>query len=426
MILPSIDLMDGHAVQLVGGERPALDAGDPLPIARRFAVAGEIAVVDLDAALGRGHNRRLVRQLLRVAPCRVGGGIRDAETAIAWLDAGATRVVLGTAARPEVLAALPRERVVAALDARDGEVVVDGWRRRTGRSVEERMAELRDLVGGFLVTFVECEGRMAGLDPERVRALRAVAPEAELTIAGGVTTPADVAALDELGARAQVGMALYTGRLHLADAIAAPLRSDRPDGLWPTIVTDPHGVALGLAYSNPASLRAAVEERRGVYWSRRRGLWRKGETSGDRQELVAVGVDCDRDTLRFVVRQSGTGFCHRGTWTCFGEPFGLPQLARRVRARARRAPSGSYTRRLLEDPALLAAKLAEEARELGAATTRREAVHEAADLIYFALVALTSHGGELEEVEAELARRARRLTRRPGDAKANDGGKDRG
>lgn len=420
MILPSIDLMDGHAVQLVGGDRRALDAGDPLPIARRFAVAGEIAVVDLDAALGRGGNAEIVRELLRIAPCRVGGGIRDVETAIAWLDAGATRVVLGTAARPEVLSALPKERVVAALDARDGEVVVDGWRERTGCSIEERMAELRDLAGGFLVTFVEREGRMAGLDLERVRALRAVAPEAELTIAGGVTTPEDVAALDELGTHAQVGMALYTGRLHLADAIAAPLRSDRPDGLWPTVVTDPHGVALGLAYSNRESLRAAVEELRGVYWSRRRGLWRKGETSGHAQELLRVDLDCDRDTLRFVVRQAGPGFCHRQTWTCFGDGFGLPELARRLRARAHAAPPGSYTRRLLEDPSLLAAKLVEEAGELAVAAGRDEAVHETADLFYFGLVALVARGGDLEDVETELARRARRVTRRPGAAKPRD------
>src|SRR5438093_6741970 len=139
MILPSIDILDGHAVQLVGGQRKVVDAGDPRLVAERFRCAPEIAVVDLDAALGQGSNAPLVRELLRLGRCRVGGGIRDAASAVAWLDAGARRVVLGTAAVPEVLERLPPERVVAALDAIDGEVVVDGWRLRTGRGVVERM-----------------------------------------------------------------------------------------------------------------------------------------------------------------------------------------------------------------------------------------------------------------------------------------------
>ncbi|MBI1849963.1 MAG: phosphoribosyl-ATP diphosphatase, partial [Planctomycetes bacterium] len=122
MIIPSIDLMRGHAVQLVGGREKVLDAGDPRPIAERFALAGEIAVVDLDAALGHGSNTATIRDLLRMAPCRVGGGVRSVEAALEWLDAGATRVVLGTAATPEVLEKLPRDRVIAALDAIDGEV----------------------------------------------------------------------------------------------------------------------------------------------------------------------------------------------------------------------------------------------------------------------------------------------------------------
>ena len=113
MIIPSIDLMDGHAVQLIGGKEKSLDAGDPRPIAKRFARAGEIAVIDLDAALGRGDNSDLIKELLAIAPCRVGGGIRDLETARMWLDAGAVRVILGTKAVPEILCELPKDRVMA-------------------------------------------------------------------------------------------------------------------------------------------------------------------------------------------------------------------------------------------------------------------------------------------------------------------------
>ena len=115
MIVPSIDLEGGQAVQLIGGEEQALDAGDPNPLAERYGRVGEIAVVDLDAALGRGDNTAVIEDLIERAPCRVGGGIRDLDAAIRWLDRGALKIVLGTAAKPELLRQLPPERVIAAI-----------------------------------------------------------------------------------------------------------------------------------------------------------------------------------------------------------------------------------------------------------------------------------------------------------------------
>lgn len=417
MIVPSIDLEGGTTVQLVGGEQKALDAGDPLPIARRFGLVGEIAVIDVDAAKGVGSNAELIRKLLPVARCRVGGGIRDVETALAWLDAGAEKVILGTAARPEILERLPSERVIAALDARDGEVVVEGWRKGTGKGILSRMKELEGLVGGFLVTFVEREGRMGGADLPRVGALVHMAGKARVTIAGGVTTADEVAEIDRHGADAQVGMAIYTGKLDLVDAFAAPLKSDRADGLWPTVVVDESGKALGLAWSNRETLGMAVSMRRGVYFSRKRGVWIKGETSGDTQELLRVDLDCDRDALRFTVRQEGSGFCHEGTRSCWGEDRGLSELSRRIAKRLVESAPESYTKRLVADPRLLAAKLKEEAGELAAAGTPADTAAEAADVIYFTLVAMARAGVPLSAVEAELDRRALKVTRRPGDAK---------
>ena len=427
MIVPSIDLMDGRAVQLVNGRDLAIDAGDPRPIAERFARAGEVAVIDLDAALGRGDNSALIRELISIAPCRVGGGIRSSEKAIEWLDAGARRVIIGTAARPEVLEPLPRERVVAALDARDGDVVVEGWTRTTGRSIEEGIDALRDLVGGFLITFVEVEGTLGGLPFDRAAGLIALAAPRRVTFAGGVATAGEVGALDGLGADAQVGMALYSGRLPLGDAIAAPLTSDRPDGLWPTVVEESSGRVLGLAWSDAESLREAVDRGRGVYRSRSRGLWRKGQTSGATQDLLRVRVDCDRDALLFTVRQRGAGFCHTGAVACFDEPgapresFGLRDLEARVRSRLTPpsdgsdgpSPSvGSLTARLAREPGLLAGKLLEEAQELAEAGSARHAVAELADLLYFAVTSLVVAGGSVADVERELARRALRVSRR--------------
>lgn len=418
MIVPSIDLQDGQAVQLVGGKERVLDAGDPRPLATRFGRVGEIAVIDLDAAMGRGSHAALIGELCDLAACRVGGGIRDEATARRWLDAGAAKIILGTAATPELLSKLPRERVIAALDAVDGEVVVHGWTTRTGASIEERLAVLRPHVSGFLITFVEREGRLGGTAMDRVAPLIAAAGDARITFAGGVTTAEEVAELDRLGADAQVGMALYTGRLSLADAFLAPLRTDRADGLVPTVVVDATGQALGLVWSSRESVALALDEGRGVYWSRSRGgIWRKGESSGAVQELLAVSLDCDRDALRFVVRQAGSGFCHEGTWTCWGQGGGLTGLERTLVGRAVSAPAGSYTRRLFDDPGLLASKLREEADELARATTREEVAHEAADVLYFTLARLAAAGVRLDEVERILDRRALAVTRRPGNAK---------
>ena len=417
MIVPSIDIVSGRAVQLVGGEELVVDAGDPFPLLERFSAVGEVAVIDIDAARGEGDNSELIARLCRRAPVRVGGGIRDLDGARKWLDAGAERVIIGTAAGPQLFAQLPRERVMAALDSKDGEVVTHGWRHGTGEDLFTAIRRLRDSCSGFLVTFVEREGRLVGTDLARAARAVSSAGEARVTIAGGISSAEEVAALDRMGADAQVGMALYTGRLDLADAFSASLTTDRADGPWPTVVVDEHGIALGLAWSDPESLRTAIDTRRGVYHSRTRGLWIKGETSGAIQELIGVDADCDRDTLRFRVRQADPGFCHRQARTCWGPDRGFYRLARRLRSIAEEAPPGSNTSKLLADPDLLAAKLSEEASELATASDPSDVASEAADLLYFTLVKAASAGVGLEKIETILDARERRATRRPMERK---------
>lgn len=434
MIIPSIDLMDGRAVQLRRGRELVLEGGDPFERLAEFSVAGEVAVVDLDAALGKGSNANVIREMVRRTPCRVGGGIRDHETALDWLDAGATRVVIGTAASVDFCSQLPRERVVAAVDAEKGTVVVEGWRTKTRFQVIDRIRELAPVVGGFLLTQVEHEGGMSGFSMELVEEAVEAAGDARVTAAGGITTAEDVAALDRLGVDAQVGMALYSGHLSLGAAVAAPLTQGTADRLWPTVVCEESGAALGLVWSTRESLEAAVSQRRGIYWSRSRGeLWIKGATSGATQELVRVDLDCDRDTLRFTVRQHGSGFCHAGDRACWPTSFTLSTLERLIQQRRdeafdgvaggpeSRGAGGSGTARVLADPALLKAKLLEEAEELSEAADRESATHEAADLIYFALVAAARHGVSLENIQHELAGRHQRVRRRPMTAKPDGG-----
>jgi phosphoribosylformimino-5-aminoimidazole carboxamide ribonucleotide (ProFAR) isomerase/phosphoribosyl-ATP pyrophosphohydrolase len=446
MIIPSIDLMDGRAVQLRRGKEFVLDGGDPFERLAEFSVAGEVAVVDLDAAMGQGSNAAIMRELVRQAPCRVGGGIRDVDTALEWLDAGAEHVVIGTAASVDFCSQLPRNRVIAAVDAEDGTVVVEGWKTKTEHGAIERIAELAPVVGGFLLTQVEFEGGMSGWNEDLVAEAVREAGSVRITAAGGITTAEDVGRLDRLGADAQVGMALYTKRMSLGEAVGAPLVKAIDGRLWPTVVCDEEGHALGLVWSTRESLEAAVRDRRGIYWSRSRdSIWIKGETSGATQELLRVELDCDRDALRFVVRQHGSGFCHTGTPGCWPTPFTLSALSDVIARRGAKAREESGTAKLMGDPALLASKLREETEELiqalqtddtepghvdgdddGTENSREHArerkrandvIHEAADLLYFTLVAAASRGADVEALRQELAQRSLRVRRRPMAAK---------
>jgi phosphoribosyl-ATP pyrophosphohydrolase len=132
---------------------------------------------------------------------------------------------------------------------------------------------------------------------------------------------------------------------------------------------------------------------------------------------LRIDLDCDRDALRFTVRQFGPGFCHRATASCWDDGAPLDRLARVIARRGEDAPAGSYTQRLLDDPGLLAAKLREEAGELADAGSPDRVTAEAADLLYFTLVQMHRHGVALIDVERELERRALTVSRRPGDAK---------
>ena len=141
-------------------------------------------------------------------------------------------------------------------------------------------------------------------------------------------------------------------------------KSDRPDGLISTLVTDEQNVCLGLCYSSKESLKQAILSKTGVYWSRTRGLWFKGKTSGATQKLHKIMLDCDQDCLKFVVTQLPPGFCHLETATCFGNDQGITGLYKTLVNRKQNAVDKSYTQRLFNDDSLLCSKIVEEAKEL--------------------------------------------------------------
>ena len=201
------------------------------------------------------------------------------------------------------------------------------------------------------------------------------------------------------------------------DLFLAGASSDRKTGLYTTSVVDERGVALGVVYSNKESILEALKTGTGVYQSRKRGLWHKGATSGDTQELISMSFDCDKDCLLFRVRQKGRGFCHLATMSCWGSVSGLSRLERTLKARKEDAPEGSYTARLFKNPKLVNAKIKEEADELCAAETKDEIASEAADLLYFALSRCVAADVSLQDIEKSLDLKSLKVKRRKGDAK---------
>lgn len=405
MLIPSIDIMGGRAVQLRRGRKPVLTSLiDPLELARRFNRFGEVAVIDLDAALGRGDNRELIKKICRVADARVGGGIREITQGEEYLRAGAGKIIIGTKATPEFLSNFPHGKVQVALDHIGEEVLDNGWQNRTGEKLIGRAEILAPYCDSFLITFVEKEGGKAGLSATAAQQLLEKI-RGGITIAGGVSDSANAVELLRLGLNVQVGMALYTESLDPIDVVAGTLDWSK-GSLIPTIVTDQFGQILMTAYSSIDSLRAALDKGRGIYFSRSRNeLWEKGLTSGNTQELISCRWDCDRDTLLFVVKQKGNA-CHTEEYSCFGSRrFSLAYLHSFLEKRRDSLPEGSYSSKLFKNKQLIDKKILEEAREVVEFTDRENLIWELADLIYFTLMKATSERIEFGEVIAELERR---------------------
>ena len=224
MLIPSIDLQGGKIVQLVQGERLAVETTDVDAWIQKFAAYPKVQLIDLDAAKGAGSNEALVARICRALPCRVGGGIRSIERAKAILALGATKVILGSSLFTGNLVKLDfattlceqigAERLIAAVDGKGGKVVVNGWKTSLDITPAEAIQRLEPFFSEFLYTHVDLEGLMRGTDMNAIRALRARTTRA-LTAAGGITTREEIDQLDRMNVDAVVGMAVYTGKLKI-------------------------------------------------------------------------------------------------------------------------------------------------------------------------------------------------------------------
>ncbi len=222
MLIPAIDLKDGAVVQLVQGERLAIRDDDIAKWVTRFARFPKVQVIDLDAAMGTGDNLAIVRRIAGQLTCRVGGGVRSVERAKDILGAGAKAVIAGSAlfkhGQPDLVFAkqladaIGPDQLIAAVDSKGGQVVINGWKTALPVTAVEAVRALEPFCGEFLYTYVDAEGLMQGTNIPAILEVRR-ATSKRVTAAGGITTQGEIDTLHANGVDSVVGMAVYTGTL---------------------------------------------------------------------------------------------------------------------------------------------------------------------------------------------------------------------
>lgn len=429
MVIASIDMKDGHVVQLKNGKDLVLQRDDAEALVSDFNKYGEVAVIDLDQALrntdekGNTKNTELLKQILRKGNVRVGGGIRSVKKARELISLGAEKVIVGSAAwnadakdgesflneefLQELCDAIGKQRVIISVDAIHGKIAVKGWTETVDIPLVEGAKQAEKFCSELLFTCVEKEGCMQGTDMEACRALRN-AVKCRLVVAGGVNNLEQIVELEKIGCDVQLGMALYTGAVNLKDAFVNCLNYEKTDGLIPVIAQSPAGEVLMLGYANKEAFEKSFDTGRLTFFSRTKNrLWTKGEESHHYLDLIKMRADCDRDTVLATVFPNG-GVCHTGSYTCFNsEPDAKSNLERLYATIAERFANprpGSYTATL--DAKRVREKVMEEAEELtDEAESREDVIWEAADLVYFMSVLMYKEGVTWQDVYDELDRR---------------------
>lgn len=434
MVISSIDLKNGKVVQLKNGKDLVLEREDADALITDFNFYGEVAIIDLDAALGnineKGEtaNTALLKSLLRKGNVRTGGGVRSVKRAKELISLGAEKVIIGssawasaeeqksgailnTAFLDELAAAIGKERIIISVDAIKGVIAVKGWTETAGISLLDGAKAAEKYASELLFTCVEKEGCMQGTDMEQVKALRE-AVKCRIVVAGGVSTVEEITQIEKIGCDVQLGMALYTGKVALKDSFISCLNwqkvAEESKGLMPVIAQATSGEVLMTGFANKEAFEKTIDTKKLTFYSRSRNvLWTKGETSGNYLEVKKLRVDCDRDAVLATVVPHGPT-CHTGAWSCFqtnsDRPYSMEFLYEIISERFANPRPGSYTATLT--PERVREKIMEEAEELtDEAETREDVIWEFADLFYFLSVLMYQEKVTWQDILDELDKR---------------------
>ncbi len=429
MVISSIDLKNGHVVQLKNGKDLVLERDDADALINEFNKYGEVAIIDLDAAMGNTNpkgdtvNTPLLKSLLRKGNVRTGGGVRSVKRAKELISLGAEKVIIGSSAWKkspednksvlnteflnELVNAIGKQRIIIGVDALNGKIAVKGWTETIDVSLIDGAKMAEEYCSELLFTCVEKEGCMQGTNLQMAQELRN-AVKCRVVVAGGVSTEEEVQTLEKMHCDVQLGMALYTNKVSLKNSFIKCLDFEKVNGMIPVIAQDfTSNEVLMMGYSNKEALEKTFETGKLTFFSRTRNvLWTKGETSGHFLEVVKLRVDCDRDTILATVIPHG-GVCHTGSWSCFSseadQKSTLERLYSTIQERFKNPKPGSYTATL--DSKRVREKVEEEAEELCEAEDKDEVIWETADLLYFVSVLMYKENVNWQDVYNELDKR---------------------
>ncbi|MDR1116971.1 MAG: 1-(5-phosphoribosyl)-5-[(5-phosphoribosylamino)methylideneamino]imidazole-4-carboxamide isomerase [Oscillospiraceae bacterium] len=335
-IIPAIDLKDGHCVRLEKGSFDTVHevAADALATAKEFESAGAVwlHMVDLDGALnGEGKNYKIIGDVIRATGLNVevGGGIRDMRTLDMLAEAGAKRMIIGSAAveKPDfVKEAVGKygDKIAVGVDTLAGEVRISGWTKPSGIKGVEFAANMSEMgVKTFIFTDIERDGMLTGPPIKMLEQLKRTI-SANIIASGGVSSLEDIEALHKMDLfGAIVGKAVYTGDINLKTAIYIynnkhVMNLFTKSELIPVVVQHAStNEVLMVAFSNREAVNRTIETKTAWFYSRSRGkLWNKGETSGNFLYVKEIYTDCDTDTLLYKCVPAGP-VCHTGEDSCF-------------------------------------------------------------------------------------------------------------
>lgn len=404
MIISSIDLMNGKAVIMKQGMEKIVERDDVLELAKYYGRFGELSVIDLDAAVGNGDNEKLIAKICKIAACRVGGGIRDINKANRILSYGAKKIIIGTAAKEELITQLPKDKIIIAIDSNGGKVATHAWTRTTDATPVEVVKRFNTLCSGFLYTNIEKNGTMDGIDLETIKEIRNIATR-EVVAAGGISSIDEIVKLEQMNVCPQLGLSLYTGKIKLEEAFVKCLDFEKRLGFIPTIVQDfDTKQVLMLAYSTPESLLQALKTAKGTYVNRStKQIIIKGETSGNTQEIITARYNCDMDALLFKVKQKGNA-CHLGRYSCFEDKeFSINDLYNTFVNQKRVMPDSAITTKLFKDDFLLKSKIMESAFSTVNFDKTGGLANSAANFMYYLLTYMVENDVTPQDVLNKLS-----------------------
>ncbi|HLC96770.1 MAG TPA: HisA/HisF-related TIM barrel protein [Candidatus Nanoarchaeia archaeon] len=234
MIYPCIDLLGGKVVQLVQGkaENKKVEIEDYDELIKKFKPFGSIQLIDLDAAMGKGNNYLLIKEILKKIECRVGGGIRTVAKAKEVLGLGAIKVIIGSSVfykengdykinndfLNNLIQKIPKEKIIIAIDSIKQEIVIKGWKENTGLNIFKTAKYLESYCSEFLATYVDKEGMLQGTDLDFFKKL-ANTTKNQITAAGGISTIKEIKELEKININSALGMAIYTNKIDLNDIL---------------------------------------------------------------------------------------------------------------------------------------------------------------------------------------------------------------